>query len=41
MTAHGRDGQEAVVELEYQPTTADFVGRLNARAKVNRNLQRL
>ncbi|MFE7354281.1 YcxB family protein [Streptomyces sp. NPDC057543] len=42
MTTQGRDGEaeavageEAVVELEYQPTRADFTGALQARARAS------
>ncbi|WP_326765515.1 YcxB family protein [Streptomyces sp. NBC_01591] len=37
MTTQGWDGEGAVVELEYQPTTADFAEALNARAKISRS----
>ncbi|MFF3952020.1 YcxB family protein [Streptomyces sp. NPDC001890] len=35
MTTQGWDVEGAVVELEYQPTTADFAEALNARAKIS------
>ncbi|WP_405712454.1 MULTISPECIES: YcxB family protein [unclassified Streptomyces] len=35
MTTQGWDEVGAVVELEYQPTTADFAEALNARAKIS------
>ncbi|MFJ8852257.1 YcxB family protein [Streptomyces sp. NPDC102437] len=35
MTSQGWDVEDAVVELEYQPTTADFAEALNARAKIS------
>ncbi|MCT2541431.1 MULTISPECIES: YcxB family protein [Streptomyces] len=37
MTTQGRELEGAVVELEYQPTTADFAEALNARAKISRS----
>ncbi|MEV5200955.1 YcxB family protein [Streptomyces sp. NPDC053720] len=35
MTTQGWELEGAVVELEYQPTTADFAEALNARAKLS------
>ncbi|MCX4848124.1 YcxB family protein [Streptomyces sp. NBC_00893] len=37
MTTQGWELEGAVVELEYQPTTADFAEALNARAKISRS----